>query len=508
LQLSDGEAELYTVPMDWGQRITYLASTAHKNRVVPFGIKDSDRNKHVCVLGKVGSGRGALLARMALQDVERGVGVVILDVSGNLSPLIMERLTTEQLDRVVHLDAADAEYPFSWNIPNEFRHTARGGTLFSEALASVYGVTPGPLVSFLAAHIQAHPEKTILDPFILVSEQKERDAAFPPDSAEAKEFAALLESEKVVAETLAENGKFLMKDTMVRNLVGQKDGKFALADLAAGKIFVVDLSRVRIFPTRIAPLVKLFTYAARVHATPDVPVALYLHDGLRYLSERDSEMLLTDQALSLTLSDTVYRETDLPLREKVLTRCGSVVTFEPHQTDIPLVQRVFYPYVSPEELQGLEEGEACVMLTIDAVRARPFFAHALPLPERRHVSLQDILVEARKRYTLPRTQVDELFKKRTEEDKKKGQPPFSDAFKNIFAKRDPSKALAQGTDKKGDPAKPQAETGLAQSVAKILEPAKAVQSQPAQASPLPQEVVAREIPEEDLRELLYAPLPA
>ncbi|MCL9972380.1 MAG: hypothetical protein NBV63_03180, partial [Candidatus Pacebacteria bacterium] len=442
------------------------------------------------------------------QDVERGVGVVILDVSGNLSPLIMERLTTEQLDRVVHLDAADAEYPFSWNIPNEFRHTPQGSALFVEALASVYGVTPGPLLAFLASHIQAHPNKTILDPFLLMSEQKERDAAFPPESGEAKECASLMASDTATVDALVENGKFLMKDTMVRNLLGQKDGKFALSDLAAGKIFVVDLSRVRIFPTRIAPLVKLFTYASRTHASPEVPVALYLHDGLRYLSERDSEALLTDQALSLTLSDTVYRETDLPLREKVLTRCGSVITFEPHQTDIPLVQRVFYPFVSSEELQGLEEGEACVMLTIDAVRARPFFAHTLPLPERRHVSLQDILVEARKRYTLPRTQVDELFKKRTEEDKKKGQPPFSDAFKNIFAKRDPSKALAQGTDKKGDPAKPQAETGLAQSVARILEPTKSQQAHTGATTALPQEVIAREIPEDDLRELLYAPLPA
>lgn len=495
--------------MDWGQRITYLASTAHKNHVVPFGIKDADRHKHVCVLGKVGTGRGALLARMALQDIERGVGVVILDVSGNLSPLIMERLTTEQLDRVVHLDAADAEYPFSWNIPNEFRHTQHGSGLFVEALASVYGVTtPSPLLTFLASYIQAHPDKTILDPFLLMSDQKERDAVFPPESQGAKECASLMAGNTATVDAIVENGKFLMKDTMVRNLVGQKDGKFALSDLAAGKIFVVDLSRVRIFPTRIAPLVKLFTYATRAHSGGASPVSLYLHDGLRYLTESDSEALLGDQGLSLTISDTVYRETDLPLREKVLTRCGSVITFEPHQTDIPLVQRVFYPYVSSDELQGLEEGEACVMLTIDAVRARPFFAHTLPLPELRHVSLQDILVEARKRYTLPRTQVDELFKKRTEEDKKKGQPPFSDAFKNIFAKRDPSKALAQGTDKKGDPAKSQAETGLAQSVARILEPAKSQQSHAGIPTPLPQEVVAREIPEEDLRELLYAPLPA
>ena len=78
--------------MDWGPRITYLASTALKERVVPFGIKDNDRLKHVCVIGKAGSGRAAFLSRMALQDAERGLGTMVLDATGNLGPMIMERL--------------------------------------------------------------------------------------------------------------------------------------------------------------------------------------------------------------------------------------------------------------------------------------------------------------------------------------------------------------------------------------------------------------------------------
>jgi hypothetical protein len=488
--------------MDWGPRVTYLASAALKDRVVPFGIKDHDRLKHVCVVGKVGSGRGALLARMALQDVERGLGVVILDVSGNLSPLIMERLDSAGLERLVHLDAADAEYPFSWNIPNEFRHSDRGKDLFKDALASVYGVTRSPLIDFVASYVLDTPDKTILDAYSVVAEQKDRDAAFPPESDEGKHLATLLESEAATVAAFTENGKFLMKDTMVRNLVGQKEGKFSLTNVAEGKIFVVDLSRVRIFPTRITPLVKLFTYALRAQTGAGTYASLYLHDGLRYLAESDSESLLSDQGLALTLSDTVYRETDLPLREKALARCGSIVTFEPHQTDIPLVQRVFYPYVTPEELQGLEEGEACVMLTIDSVRARPFFAHALPLAERRTVSLQDILVEARKKFTTPRTQVDQQFKKSNDDDKKKGQPPFSDAFKNIFAKRDPAKALQTSGEKKADPAKPEAETGVQQSV--VVPQA----AQTPQVPQVPAQQQLRELPEDELRSMLYVtPLP-
>lgn len=494
--------------MDWGPRITYLASTAVKERVVPFGIKDADRQKHVCVLGKVGSGRGSLLARMALQDIERGMGTLIIDASGNVAPQVMERLSKDELARLVYIDTADAEYPFSWNIPNEFRHSERGAELFSGALASLYGISKSPLTDFLATWVLSVPERTVLSPYTILSDDKERDAVLPPESDEAKKLSELRTSHADDVTTFLENGKFLMKDTMVRNQLGQQDGKFSLRTLSESSIFIIDLSRIRIFPTRAAPLVRIFSHAFRAQMSDTLTGTMYLHDGLRYLSDADAEALLADQSYALTLSDTVYREADLPLREKALSRCGSVVAFEPHQSDISLVQRFFYPYVTPEELQGLEQGEACVALTIDAARSRPFFATALELPDRKNVSLQDILVDARKKYTTPRTQVDELFKKQIDADKKKGQPPFNDAFKNIFAKRDPAKALAPGGDKKPDASKPPSEPSAPQTT-----DAPAAQPAPPPPPPTPTPASApdtqvREVPESELREMLFVlPIP-
>ncbi len=497
--------------MDWGPRITYLASTALKKRVVPFGIKDEDRLKHVCVLGKVGSGRAELLARMVLQDYERGLGALVLDASGNLGPMIMERLPREGLDKLIHVDAADAEYPFSIDFANEFRNNERGAMLWNDALASIYGVKRDPLTEYLAAHVLKSVGRTVLDPYVLLTDEKELNTVLPPDSADGKTFAELRATHQETAQAIVENGRYLVKDTMVRNSVGQREGRFSLSALAEGAIIIVDLSRIRIFPTRIGPIVKLFSYAFRARMGGGAYAALYLHDCLRYYTESDAEALITDNAFALTLSDTVYRESDLPLREKILSRCGSYVAFEPHQSDVPLVERLFYPYVKPEELQGLESGESCVMLTIDAVRTRPFFATSLPLAERLNVSLQDILVEARNKYTFPRATVDQSFKKQADKDKKSGQPPFADAFKNIFAKRDPAKALAQG-EKKPDASKPQPEAGMQQAVAEVLLKPAAV-SAAADITPTAKvahpAVDAREIPEDELRALLYvAPLAA
>ena len=239
-----------------------------------------------------------------------------------------------------------------------------------------------------------------------------------------------------------------------------------------------------------------------------------MHDCLRYLSEADAEYLFSDHSLAMTLSDTIYRESDQPLRERALTRCGSVLTFQPHQADIELVQKSFYPYVSNEDLTQLEPGEACVALTIDGTRSNPFFATALPLPDRLNISLQDIFVHSRQKYTTPRQKVDQDFKRPDDdEDKKKGPGQFNDAFRNIFNKRQAAAAATMSGGKPADPNQPPKEDTSAppspQAMEDKAEPGAAPAPAPAVPAQAEAKVEKREIPEADLRKLLYVgPIPA
>lgn len=487
--------------MDWGSRITYLASTALNKRMTPFGIKDKDRMQPVAVLGRVGSGRAALLARMALQDIERGLGVVILDVSGNLAPLIMERLDDAERGRIIHIDPSDAEYPFAWDIVDEFRGTALGKEIFEAVMASMYRTPKNKLTDKVADHILAKPGSTVLDMFNILVDDKSVAAAFSANPDESAEVMDLYEAEKQTVDDVAENGRYLAKDTMVRNVLGQTEGKFALKSLNEGAILIVDLSRIRIFPTRITPLVRLFSASARAQAAfHNMPVGLYIHDGLRYFTETDSEKLFADRSIALTISDTIYHEGDTPLREKALAKAGSLISFQPHPADVELVEHIFYPYVTAEELLGFDEGEACVALTIDGVRSRPFFAHGLDLPERKNFSLQDMYAESRDRYTHPRLQADQTFvKKVTKDDGPPGEGgegggggSFSDAFRSIFAKG-AAPAPAIGPDGKPLPLAPPTPSS-----------AKATEGKKGETPPGPTEV-----DEADLKALLYVgPLPA
>lgn len=494
--------------MDWGGSITYLAQTKVKNEDVRFGVKDADRLHGICIVGRVGSGRADFLANMALQDAARGMGTIVFDSVGNLAPFLLERLPIEAHERLIVLDPSEGEYPYSWNALDDSRALSpeKAIPLLSETLASLYQIPKGRLTDAAASLMLARQNTTILFLYELLSDIKTRDRVLPAKTDERASFDEILAESPEAVAAATEHGRYLAKDALMRNLLGQKESKFSLAPLEKAGIFVIDFSRIRMFPTRIAPLVRLFANALRAHTNPDAPLALYMQDCLRYLSPEDAEHLLLDPAIAITVSDSSHGEEEKTLREKLLQRAGTVIAFTPHEMDFPLIEHVFYPYVSPEEFDKLEEEEFVIALAIDSVRSRPFFARALPSADRSGASHQDLSLKSRSKYTLPRLKADELFKPQKEPvegEKGKAEDPgsFSDAFRSIFTKR-----AGPGGDTQDKNVKPAAGAAPAAGGPKPKPPEAKAPKEPEKKAPKtvsPSAPQIAEIPEEELKKMLH-----
>lgn len=494
--------------MNWGSSVTYIGETRVKGKDIRFGIKDADRLATLSVIGRAGSGRAQFLTNMVLQDVSRGIGAVVLDGTGNLTQVLLECFPADARERLVVLDPSDGEHPFSWNPLDAFRTLPPEEALerLSEALASVYQVENGPIVRVAASYMLSHPATTLLLLYEVVADPKTRDKLIPAKSPERQEFESLLSASPETVSGIGENGRYLAKDTLMRNLLSQKTSKVSLDVLKRGGIIVVDFSRIRMFPTRATPLVRLFAEAVHTQASPEAPVSLYMHDCLRYLSEEEVERAIIDRSIAFTVSDTAQGEEESKNREALLHRAGSVAAFLPHEADIPRAERVFYPYVSPEELEKLEPGQMVIVLAIDSVRSRPFFAHALPPIERSGMSHQDLWFSSREKYTTPRLTVDKLFQPKTDEEKdadKKSDDPgsFSDAFRSIFTKRAAGAPAGMGA-KPGAAGKPAAAPKAAEP--KGSKPAEKSSEKKAASKSQPEKAKPGEIPEDELKKMVYA----
>ena len=67
----------------------------------PVLIDPEERFRHLYVSGQTGTGKSTLLLNLALQDIEAGAGVAVLDPHGDLVEALLGRIPGERADDVV-----------------------------------------------------------------------------------------------------------------------------------------------------------------------------------------------------------------------------------------------------------------------------------------------------------------------------------------------------------------------------------------------------------------------
>ena len=88
-----------------------------------YRLQHQRRTEHIVIIGKTGSGKTSLIKSMLKQDIENGNGFLCIDLHGDLTPFILNRIAERERRssrdlsaRVVVLNPADAERAVGLNI--------------------------------------------------------------------------------------------------------------------------------------------------------------------------------------------------------------------------------------------------------------------------------------------------------------------------------------------------------------------------------------------------------
>ena len=111
--------------MNEGDKITYFAETDYRNKKQRFGIKASDRTRHMYVIGKSGMGKSTLLENMAVQDIANGNGLAFIDPHGGTAEKLLEYIPEERMKDVIYFAPFDMEYPISFNVMEDVGYDKR-----------------------------------------------------------------------------------------------------------------------------------------------------------------------------------------------------------------------------------------------------------------------------------------------------------------------------------------------------------------------------------------------
>jgi DNA helicase HerA-like ATPase len=89
-----------------------IATTARGDRVI---FSREERERHIYIVGKSGSGKSTFLFNVAMGDILAGEGVAVIDPHGDLALDILDAIPRSRINDVCYLDVTDAERPVGFN---------------------------------------------------------------------------------------------------------------------------------------------------------------------------------------------------------------------------------------------------------------------------------------------------------------------------------------------------------------------------------------------------------
>ncbi|MDP3965373.1 MAG: type IV secretion system DNA-binding domain-containing protein [bacterium] len=428
---------------DPDRRITYFAATHTRGKREIFGIRGDDRGKHIYVIGKTGMGKSTMLENMAIQDIQNGEGIAFIDPHGATAEKLLNFVPHNRLKDVVYFAPFDTDNPIGFNIMEDVgfdkRHLVVSGLM--GALKRIWVDAWSARMEYILQNtllaLLEYPGSTLLDVNRMLTNK-----AFRADvvtkitdplvkSFWTEEFAAFTDTYTREATPAIQNkiGQFTA-NPLIRNIVGQAKSTFDLRKIMdEKKIFIVNLSKGRMGETNASLLGSMLVvkiYLAAMSRADEPPIRMaqlprfyfYVDEFQSMMNEAFADILSESRKykLALTLANQYIEQMEENVRDAVFGNVGTLIVFRVGPFDAEVLETVFEPTFTPEDLVGLGIGQIYLTLMINGVGSRPFSAETIPPIEEPSISYRDDVIEnSRAQYAHPRAEIDALVQKRQTE---------------------------------------------------------------------------------------------
>jgi hypothetical protein len=417
--------------------VTYFAETDFRGQRTPFGIKSKDRARHFYVIGKTGMGKSTLLENMAIQDIRNGNGLGYLDPHGSTAEKLLDFVPEERIKDVLYFAPFDLEHPVSFNIMEDVgkdkRHLVANGLIasFKKIWPDVWSARMEYILNNTVLALLEYPNSTLLGVNRMLSDKNYRkkvvDNISDPSvkSFWIDEFAKYNERYMQEAGDAIKNkiGQFT-SNPLIRNIIGQPKSSFDIRELMDGKkILIANLSKGRVGEQNANLLggmlmTKIYLSAmsradmsdAEMRDTP--PFYLFVDEFQSFVNDSFKDILSEARKykLNLTIAHQYIDQMPEEVRSAVFGNVGTTVVFRVGPFDAEVLETVFMPKFTKEDLVNLGFAQVYLTLMIDGVGSPPFSAVTLAPLVNIFPSLKDKIIDSsRLQFAHPRTEVEEAI---------------------------------------------------------------------------------------------------
>ena len=235
--------------------LSVIGKTNFRGEEKIFGIKTPDRALHMYAIGKTGTGKSTLLKFLAIDDINKGRGLAVVDPHGDLIQDVLEYIPDNRLDDVVYFSPADSKYPIGFNLLEntnpEYKNIIASGIV--GVFKKIFGESWGPRLEYILRNVVLglldYKKATLLSVLRVLTDTKFDEVVATIKDPVIKDFF-INEFERydqkfrteAVAPIQNKVGQFL-SSTTIRNIVGQESSTIDVRKVMdEGKILLIDLS--------------------------------------------------------------------------------------------------------------------------------------------------------------------------------------------------------------------------------------------------------------------------
>lgn len=356
---------------------TYRGQTKH------IFMAEKDRQRHMYIVGKTGTGKSEFLKDMILQDIRAGKGVAVMDPHGELVEDIMQLLPPERAEDVIYFNPSDTERPMGLNImeadTEEQMHFVVGSIialmykLYDPHKTGIIGPRFEHAIRNAMLTIMAEPGSTFIELVRCLTDQKYVQELLPKvkdpvvrrywtdQIAQTSDF----HKSEVLDYIVSKFGKFITNKVM-RNIIGQSKSAFNFRQVMdEQKILLVNLSKGKLGEedAKFLGLILVPKILTAAMSRQDIPMEqrkdfyLYVDEFQNYATE-DFAVILSEARkyrLNLIVANQFVAQIEEDVKNAVFGNVGTLVTFRVGVPDANFLQHEFSPIFTESDLTNIEK---------------------------------------------------------------------------------------------------------------------------------------------------------
>jgi len=422
-----------------------LGRNIYRGKETIIRMKKADRRRHFYVIGKSGSGKSVLIQNMAVQDIQNGEGVCIVDPHGDFVEYVLQHTPKERADDVIYFNPSDIDRPIGLNML-EAKTEEQKDFVTQEMIAIFYKLVSDPsMIGPMFEHTMRNAMLTLMSDEKTPGTIAEIPRLLTDDDyvekwkKKIKDPMVLAYWEKEVAQQTANTksemlgyliskvGRFV-ENAMIRNIIGQSHSAFNFREIMdKKKILLCNLAKGKTGEINANLLGMIFVSKLQMAAMERAELPedqrndfyLYIDEFQNFITDSIATILSEARKYRLDLiiahqyiSQMVSSQGDASVKDAVLGNVGTMASYRIGPEDADILAKEYAPTFGAYDLMNAEKFSVYLKLLIDNTASKPF--SVLPYaPQSGNKELAEAIKElSRLKYGRPKEIVEaEIFER-------------------------------------------------------------------------------------------------